>query len=83
MLMVADPIVQYPCAWHRGEEAIRLDEAPSCPDCGRLFDTQICDGCGLEFLYWEGKTWDAMAAPPTVTPTGDVLCLRCMQQEED
>lgn len=65
------------CIWHQGEAAIRLDEAPSCQACGRLYDTLICDACGLEYLNWAGSSWDDVSAPPAVNCSGDVMCLRC------
>ena len=65
------------CNWHRDEVAIRMDEAPCCPRCGILIQTEICESCCDEYIDWRVSGWDDVAAGPAVDEHGDFCCMRC------
>lgn len=67
------------CKWHEGEDSIDRNEVPpGCQNCGTLYDTKTCKGCGLEFLDWESSGFDDVIAPPRVDSYGDLCCERCL-----
>jgi len=65
------------CQWHKREEPIQDGQTPGCCNCGRLYDTKDCPGCGKEFLDWEWEGVDDVIAAPYATSSGDVYCRGC------
>ena len=70
------------CAWHRGDTPCEND-MPGCQDCGSLLDIKECRGCGHWFLDFGSVSFDDVVAAPTVTNSGDLVCIRCVGHYED
>jgi hypothetical protein len=68
---------EYGCQWHNGWTSI--NQYPySCDRCGKLLSQKRCEACGSLFLHWGGQCYDdIVAAPSTITMSGDILCVRC------
>lgn len=81
------------CKWHKGEYPMTYDPGPDtsiaqayCPECGCMLDTKTCERCGIGFLNWEAKGFDDIMAAPSVTESGDLMCVCCCkrwQEDED
>ena len=80
------------CNWHKGDWPMTYDPEPenklalaSCPECGCLLNTRVCARCGQAFLDFEAQGFDDVMGAPTVTESGDLMCVRCARycQEDE
>lgn len=72
------------CKWHEGMEVVDWNGSPaSCPDCGCLLDTKQCRRCGKDFLDFNSNSFDDVMAAPTVTESGDLVCVRCARNYDN
>lgn len=63
------------CGWHKDEEPVQ--PGIGCEYCSTMLSTKTCEGCDLEFLDWEDKSFDDIIAGPYVSLSGDLMCMRC------
>lgn len=83
--MNTEPVLpeNHPCKWHEGDTPIVQDPdldlymAPGCQECGAMYYTKDCAGCGLEFLDWSDRSFDDVMAGPYASASGDLYCARC------
>lgn len=75
----ADPKL---CEWHKGDERLDPECEPGCPNCGRLIDWKTCEGCHADFLDWSSRIFDDVCSGPSVTSSGDFMCIPCARRHE-
>lgn len=70
------------CHWHKGFEPENWSEyPPSCPECGCLLSTDVCERCGKDFLHF-GNNFDDVMGDASCTSSGDLMCTRCAERHE-
>jgi hypothetical protein len=69
------------CPDHEFDKPWTGEEAPGCPECGRMINTEFCDDCRLEFMVWGGG-YDDIIAGAAADSAGDFCCVACLPFKE-
>ncbi len=60
------------------DDAIQVDEPPSCEDCGKLIWTVTCPHCKSDFIDWRVVGQDDVMSAAHYAQDGALLCVDCV-----